>query len=125
MLVFDLSEPEIICLVETGEYLDPLCAGTEDIVQNVINEPDSNPEQKAAVPVCRIEKTYPAEWGNRFGQTYSEKSVLYFERIHYKGDWEILRPAKVFAAGGGVRPEILHEVEIEAQKMLQELGCAI
>lgn len=128
MLVFDLSEPEIIRLVDTGEYVNEPVGNSEKKDEKVTVStiaPESDSDQTDIVVIYKLEKSYPEEWNGHFGKKCINHSLRSFERIHYHGNWEILRPAKMFSSGGGVRKEILHEIELEAQKMLQNLGCAV
>ena len=120
MLVFDLSEPEIIRLVTKGEYQ----AGEEDGVDQIGRESKAadGASEPEIVTVYSLEKAYPDNWKGHFGDS---AQVAGFERIPYTGNWEILRPARTYAAAGGMRQEIIHEIETEAQKMLQGLGLAI
>ena len=120
MLVFDLSEPESICLVTKGEYQVSGEDGDDQTGQeSKVADGASEPE---IVTVYSLEKAYPDNWKGHFGDS---ANVAGFERIPYSGNWEILRPARTYAAAGGMRQEIIHEIETEAQKMLQGLGLAI
>lgn len=120
MLVFDLSEPEIIRLVTKGEYQ---AAGDTEAEQNeASSETEGVTDETETVTVYSLEKVYPDNWEGHFGSSARNAE---FERIPYQGNWEILRPARTYAAAGGIRPEIIHEIETEAQKMLQGLGLAI
>lgn len=123
MLVFDLSEPEITSPVETGEYIEQIddCRDTD----NTVEDSHSSEMNEDTVKIYALEKHYPENWADHFGETVSSRLRVGFERIPYHGDWEILRPAIVFAAGGGIRKEILDEIETEAQKMLLGLGMAV
>ena len=124
MLVFDLSEPEIIRTVAKGEIIED--KQPEDDSGEMDGTADSeHPEEPEKITVVSVEHSYPAEWDGRFGVYDREHESLTFERIAYQGNWEILRPAKTFSAAGGVRHEIIEEIAAEAHKMLQELGCAI
>ena len=120
MLVFDLSEPEIIQLVKKGEYQDiDHSDGGESV--NTSEKTDAADESET-VTVYSLEKAYPKNWKGHFGNYVKNDG---FERIPYSGNWEILRPAKTYAAAGGIRQEIISEIEAEARKMLQGLGLAI
>ena len=120
MLVFDLSEPEIIRLVKKGEYQAREEGGVDQTRRK--SEAMDGDGDMEIVTVYSLEKAYPDNWVGHFGDS---AKVAGFERIPYSGNWEILRPARTYATAGGMRQEIIHEIETEAQKMLQGLGLAI
>lgn len=121
MLVFDLSEPEIIRTVDKGEYEESAVQNGDNLEENVANDMnEETPPEK--VIVLSVERSYPKAWNGRFGRYDNETA---FERVPYKGNWEILRPAKLFSTAGGVKPEIIEEISAESKKMLLDLGCAI
>ena len=127
MLVFDLSEPEIIRTVDKGEYREPSGSEADTVFESGQNAAEGmasagNESASEKVIVLSLERSYPEEWEGRFGRYDRE---LTFERIHYQGNWEILKPAKMFRAAGGLKQEILDEISAESKKMLLELGCAI
>ena len=135
MLLFDLSEPEIIRLVQQATIIADESIYTED-VNNIgdssevsgsentghTNESDSEYE---TIEVVRKEKIYPEEWGDSFGRSASERLTWLYERIRYEGDWEILRPAKIYAIAGGVSESVLKEVKRETQHIIEEMRCAV
>ena len=121
MLVFDLSEPEIIRTVDKGEYEESAVQNGDNLEENAANDMnEETPSEK--VIVLSVERLYPKAWNGRFGRYDSETA---FERVPYKGNWEILRPTILFSTAGGVKPEIIEEISAESKKMLLELGCAI
>ena len=120
MLVFDLSEPEIIQLVKKGEYQAVEDSDGEESVNT--SEKTDAADESEIVTVYSLETVYPESWKGHFGDVFCNAG---FERIPYSGNWEILRPARTYAAAGGIRQEIISEIEAEAQKMLQGLGLAI
>ena len=127
MLLFDLSEPEIFQLIEK----DPANAETKEASrENCTTDNDTDaaedilPEEEV-ISVIGEETLYPEEWKIRFGENFRERAASYFERIRYQGDWEILRPARVYSTAGGVSQSILAKVEVETQKLIEEMRCAV
>lgn len=124
MLLFDLSEPEIIRLVP--EEMD---ANEEAI--NIVGKADYNDNSEGAMKECeeaepaRLEQVLPERWTNSFGRSAKNSSVWYFERIRYKGDWEILRPAKQFSIAGNVSQHVLDNVKRETQRIIKDMRRAV
>lgn len=134
MLLFDLSEPEIIRLVHEETIRVDAGASAED-VENIdadsgktdLRDAPENVDTRSGeiVEVMRREKVYPQSWEDSFGNRADERLTWYFERVSYDGDWEILRPAKCFAIAGGVSKSVLDEVKRETHKIIEELRNAV
>lgn len=120
MLLFDLSEPEIIRLVPEEKTKD-----VDNIEVNTYGEPAVEGEEAEAVEVMIPETICPESWEDSFGRRTDEQLTWYYERIHYDGDWEILRPAKCFAIAGGVSKSVLKEVERETHRIIAEMRSAV
>ena len=123
MLLFDLSEPETIRTVKKGEIFPET-----EITEAASDESKSSEaasDETQVIQVYGIESSFPDGWKGRFGPRIEEKSQTLFERIHYQGSWEILRPAKIYMTAGGVDERVLAEVNIEAYKMLEEMRGAV
>ena len=129
MILFDLTRPQIIRMIQTGELEvevdeqdspDTSGASVEDAERN-----DTPDQERKVIPIMRFETCFSEEWEDRFGSSPEEASVGIFERIRYQGDWEILRPARLYKVAGGVSEAVLREVETESQKMLEEMRCAV
>lgn len=151
MLVFDLQEPEIIRLVHKGEVSadtseEDACDGTntdnyaqsseDDIKLNeseVVasgSEADRDGDHKLSenaemITIYSLERVYPDEWRNHFGESVRKRREMYVEKIQYQGNWEILRPSVLYATAGDIGQEILGEIRTESRKMLEEMGCAV
>lgn len=151
MLVFDLQEPEIIRLIHKGEVLaesaeDHACDGTntDNYEQSTEGEIELNDSEAAAsgsgvdragdqnlsenaemITIYSLERAYPDEWRNHFGESVRKRKEMYVERIQYQGNWEILRPSVLYATAGDIGQEILGEIRTESRKMLEEMGCAV
>ena len=134
MLLFDLSEPEIMRLIHEETIRVDTGASAED-VDNIVdadektdlgNAPENvNAGSSEIVEVMRREKVYPQSWKDSFGNRAGERLTWYFERVEYDGNWEILRPAKCFAIAGGVSKSVLDEVKRETHKIIEELRRAV
>ena len=125
MLLFDLAEPEIIRLVqeEESDHTGKQLADVGNIKANLLKEED--PDVAGEVKIIGVETVYPAEWENHFGSSSSDRATTLYERIRYKGNWEILRPAKYYATAGGVSESVLMEVKAESRKLIEEMRCAV
>ena len=127
MLLFDLSEPEIFQLIEKDPADTETAAdsGEKRVADNdIVADEDVVPEEEV-ISVVGEETLYPEEWKIRFGENFRERAASYFERIRYQGDWEILRPARVYSTAGGISQAILSKVEVETQKLIEEMRCAV
>ena len=49
---------------------------------------------------------------------------FFFQRIAYKGNWEILRPAKTVEGMEIITREILDDLMGEAEKLIDRMRCA-
>ena len=49
---------------------------------------------------------------------------FFFKRIAYKGNWEILRPAKTVEGMEIITREILDDLIDEAEKLIDRMRCA-
>lgn len=123
MLLFDLSEPEIIRLVQ--QEIVATDNGTDVDDKQITENTAENEGTEIAVSVVGVETLYPDDWKIRFGNSFKERASCYFERVRYQGDWEILRPAKVYSTAGGVSQTVLAHVKDETQKLINEMRCAV
>lgn len=121
ILLFDLSEPETIRIVERGIVLPE---EEKDPERDEVPE-TSETETEDVIRVYGIESSFPKDWDDTFGLRPGERSKALFERIRYQGDWEILRPAKVYMTAGDVDENVLITVKSEAHKMLEEMRGAV
>ena len=120
MLLFDLTEPEIIRMVPRGRT-----APKTEIEAEQNDSKDLGSTEEEVVEVYGIETAFPEEWEDQFGRTPCKRSEKLFERIHYKDHWEILRPARLFMTAGGVSETVLTMVKGESRKILEELRGAV
>lgn len=129
MLLFDLTEPEIIRNIQKTEIIesdstDCLSDNEEGIKTDILIEEGSK-ESVVEVTVTGVETVYPESWGDSFGRKAEERLTCYYERVKYQGNWEILRPAKTYMTAGGVSESILADVQAESIRMIEEMRCAI
>ena len=138
MLLFDLSEPEIIRLVQENVVETAENAGQDftDIqnAEGMKTAADSSEgggtgsdggDNDEVTVVVRQEKVYPEKWNDSFGRSAADRLTWYYERIAYEGDWEILRPAKTYAIAGNVSEAVLKEVKHETRRIIAELRSAV
>lgn len=114
ILLFDLEEPEIF----KQELQDILSAeSTSDTVENETIEI----EERQANTVTKT--LYPEKWKKHFGNRTDEITV--FQRIHYCGNWDVLRPAQVIEGMDLISEEILKKINDEAQDLIEKMRCAV
>ena len=114
IMIFDLDEPEIIerVLIEDipTEPDEPVTTAEETTASDAGSE-TSKPKYKSVI-------TFPC--GGGFGRSYDE-DTHFLERVHYSGNWDVLRPAReVF----GVNPITEEEIDAllhEAEKIIDKL----
>jgi len=120
MLLFDLSEPEIIRLVHDFSKQD-----VDHTIADADSELPDEMESSDAVEFMKPETIYPDSWSDSFGRRTDGQLTWYYERIRYDGDWEILRPARCYAIAGGVSETVLNEVERETRRIIAEMRSAV
>ena len=114
IMIFDLDEPEIIerVLIEDipTEPDEPVITA-EDTTASDACAGTTKPKYKSVI-------TFPC--GGAFGRSYDE-DTQFLERVHYSGNWDVLRPAReVF----GVNPITEEEIDAllrEAEKIIDKL----
>ena len=114
IMIFDLDEPEIIerVLIEDipTEPDEPVITA-EDTTASDACAGTTKPKYKSVI-------TFPC--GGAFGRSYDE-DTHFLERVHYSGNWDVLRPAReVF----GVNPITEEEIDAllrEAEKIIDKL----
>lgn len=114
VMIFDLDEPEIIerVLVEDiPTEPDELATTAEETAASDAGSETSKPKYKSVT-------TFPC--GGVFGRSYDE-DTRFLERVHYSGNWDVLRPAReVF----GVNPITEEEIDAllhEAERIIDKL----
>ena len=114
IMIFDLDEPEIIervLIEDIPTEPDELATIAEETMVSDANAEASKPKYKSVT-------TFPC--GGVFGCSYDE-DTRFLERVHYSGNWDVLRPAReVF----GVNPITEEEIDAllhEAERIIDKL----
>lgn len=101
LLLFELDEP-VVTRTETQVV--------------VPDEPEESDQPKEEIVIKETIRSYPAAWQTSYGTPISYISrVNVLERVHYSGDWDVLRPAteikemNIFTADQIA--ELMHEAE--------------
>lgn len=105
LMVFELDEPEVI-VQENSE--------TNNIEQT---EKTVSENQKSARKIL-----YPKVWSENFGE--STGRTIFLQRVAYKGNWDILRPAKTVEGMEIITREVLDDLMSEAEKLIDRMRCA-
>ena len=105
LLIFELEEPEVF----VQEYVE------EQHIDSSVEAPSENMKTVKKV-------LYPKAWIHNFGETTNR--TVFFQRIAYKGNWEILRPAKTVEGMEIITREILDDLMGEAEKLIDRMRCA-
>lgn len=105
LLIFELEEPEVF----VQEYVD------EQHIDSSVEAPFENMKTVKKV-------LYPKAWIHNFGETTNR--TVFLQRVAYKGNWEILRPAKTVEGMEIITREILDDLIDEAEKLIDRMRCA-
>ena len=105
LLIFELEEPEVF----VQEYVD------EQHIDSSVEAPSENMKTVKKV-------LYPKAWIHNFGETTNR--TVFLQRVAYKGNWEILRPAKTVEGMEIITREILDDLIDEAEKLIDRMRCA-
>ena len=102
VMIFDLEEPEIIERV---------------LVENIPTEPENTEEIKEnKKPKYKSVTTFPHK--GVFGPSYDE-DVNYLERVHYAGNWDVLRPAREVYEVNILTDQRIDALLMEAEEILE------
>lgn len=114
MLLFSLDEPDII---KTQEHVvvpdkpdeDPDCEKGE-----------SNNSADDEIVVVEKVRVFPSIWDGSFGVSINNiASGTVLKRVHYSGDWDVLRPAKEIEGMNFITTEQLQELMSEAEQIME------
>lgn len=133
LMMFDLSEPEIIVREETDgadavivlpdEAEAEPATSTGVVKDSEVAEENRNLQAIGArKPRCKAIILYPLEWVDSFGNDTGKLRLL--ERIRYSGNWDVLRPTK---AVKGVQDYTMLNVDSlmdMAQELIDKMRCA-
>lgn len=118
ILLFDLLEPEVI----KHELIhDDLPEGT---VNETVTAGTSDTDEKIENNVKTVIKTlFPEKWSNHFG--YKVDEVVLLQRVHYCGNWDVLRPARTVEGMDIISEKLLEKLNDEAQYLIEKMRCAV
>ncbi len=131
LMMFDLSEPEIIVSEETDgadaviglpDETEPVASADTGENGEVAGGAENRQAIGARKPRCMTIILYPLEWVDSFGDDTGKLRLL--ERIRYNGNWDVLRPTK---AVKGVQDYTMLNVDSlmdMAQELIDKRRCA-
>ena len=114
IMIFNLEEPEVLkkeIIEDEGDVLTPESIGKTDIPKEEVSE------RKKYRDHC----LYPTAWTNDFGINVGSKPLIILHRIHYNGDWDVLRPAKVVEGCNDFTPEDIDNFTNITERMIEEM----
>ena len=105
VMIFELEEPEVLVKEKAEEQF--------------AEETEKKPEE-AQKPVKKI--LYPEAWAYNFGE--STNRMVFLQRVSYKGNWDILRPARTVEGMEIITREVLNALLESAEKLIDKMRCA-
>lgn len=105
VMIFELEEPEVLVQEKAEEQF--------------AEETKKKPEE-AQKPVKKI--LYPEAWAYNFGE--STNRMVFLQRVSYKGNWDILRPARTVEGMEIITREVLNALLESAEKLIDKMRCA-
>ena len=109
MMVFDLSQPEVL----RKEII-------EIPAENNGSETEEDIKVKSKTVVC-----YPEEWADSFGESVENNDIVILKRVNYSGNWDILRPADIVEDLNVITKEILNSLMNEAVNLMERMSRQI
>lgn len=105
VMIFELEEPEVLVQEKNAEQ------SAEEV--------EKKPEE-AQKPVKKI--LYPEAWIYNFGE--STNRTVFLQRVAYRGNWDILRPATTVEGMEIITREVLDDLLESAEKLIDKMRCA-
>lgn len=105
VMIFELEEPEVLVREKAEEQF--------------AEETEKKPEE-AQKPVKKI--LYPEAWAYNFGE--STNRTVFLQRVAYRGNWDILRPARTVEGMEIITREVLDDLLESAEKLIDKMRCA-
>lgn len=105
VMIFELEEPEVLVQEKAEEQF--------------AEKTEKKPEE-AQKPVKKI--LYPEAWAYNFGE--STNRMVFLQRVSYKGNWDILRPARTVEGMEIITREVLNALLESAEKLIDKMRCA-
>ncbi len=105
VMIFELEEPEVLVQEKAEEQF--------------AEEPEKKSEeaQKAVKKIL-----YPEAWAYNFGEPTNR--TVFLQRVAYKGNWDILRPARTVEGMEIITREVLDDLLESAEKLIDKMRCA-
>lgn len=133
VMIFDLMEPEIMAKKESGnneadnpaDY--PKNASLEcNDAGDFINSGNSEINQAAELSDNKVKNEenvirFNCNWVDHFGYRSDVEQITILERVRFKGDWDILRPARIVEKLQIIDQELLDYTKHEAEEMINNL----
>ena len=114
MLLFSLDEPDII---KTQEQVVVPDKPDED--PDCEKEKTDNSAEDEIVVVEKV-RVFPSIWDGSFGMSvHNTASGTVLKRVHYSGDWDVLRPAKEIEGMNFITNEQLQDLMSEAEEIME------
>ena len=114
MLLFSLDEPDII---KTQEQVVVPDKPDED--PDCEKEKTDNSAEDEIVVVEKV-RVFPSIWDGSFGMSvHNNASGTVLKRVHYSGDWDVLRPAKEIEGMNFITNEQLQDLMSEAEQIME------
>ena len=100
----------------------------DDLPEGTVNETvtagTSDTDEKIENNVKTVIKTlFPEKWSNHFG--YKVDEVVLLQRVHYCGNWDVLRPARTVEGMDIISEKLLEKLNDEAQYLIEKMRCAV
>ena len=105
VMIFELEEPEVLVQEKAEEQF--------------AEETEKKPEE-IQKPVKKI--LYPEAWAYNFGE--STNRTVFLQRVAYRGNWDILRPARTVEGMEIITREVLDDLLESAEKLIDKMRCA-
>lgn len=105
VMIFELEEPEVL---------------VQEKAEEQFAEETEKKAEEAQKPVKKI--FYPEAWAYNFGE--STNRMVFLQRVSYKGNWDILRPARTVEGMEIITREVLNELLESAEKLIDKMRCA-
>lgn len=118
ILLFDLEEPEVIKqeVFQDSSIEESIVETSADKAVDI--EENSEKRKKPSTKTL-----FPENWRNHFGNKADE--VVLLQRVHYCGNWEVLRPARTVEGMEIISERILEKLNDEAQYLIEKMRCAV
>ena len=91
----------------------------EKAEEQFAEETEKKPED-AQKPIKKI--LYPEAWAYNFGE--STNRTVFLQRVAYRGNWDILRPARTVEGMEIITREVLDDLLESAEKLIDKMRCA-